>query len=407
MGRKLCQATLTIRMSSRPNGQPTVALTVVVWVAAAPVVVRHGAATQSRRDVASRHSGGTSTICYLREKDRTLPILATTNPAIANTPREDAGVLGVPGTEVAFGGGAFDDQTRDGVRINFGGWWDQATIQGIGFSYLSVGNTTHRFDADVNNFPILGRPFFNALDDVNDALLINFPGEFAGRMSVEASSELQGAEVFSRRLFRQGCNYRVDLLVGYRYTEFEDRLLINDSFEFLQAQNLIPAGTQVVNEDRFNVDNVFHGGQIGVWAQSRSGNWAMDVITKFALGRMNYDGSIQGSTTTTSPGASPATVVGGLLTQRSNIGTFDDSDLAFVPEVTVRIGYQITPYIDMAVGYTFLYWSKFVQTGDLIDSTVDLTQQVGSPTAENRPALVLRDTDFWLQGLTLGINFRF
>ncbi|HNL54844.1 MAG TPA: BBP7 family outer membrane beta-barrel protein [Turneriella sp.] len=89
---------------------------------------------------------------------------------------------------------------------------------------------------------------------------------------------------------------------------------------------------------------------------------------------------------------------------------------AFVPEVNFNVGYQFTNHFKMFVGYDFLYWSKVLRAGDQIDTTVNLAgipyaPQPGQrdadgnviPAGANRPTVLLRETDFWAQGISLGM----
>jgi len=348
----------------------------------------------------------------LWERGQSLPALATTNVNPGSTNRDDAGVLGVDSTRVLFGDESVDED-RHGGRVTFGIWLDQCASVGIGFGYLGVGESTRNFETNSTVSPILARPFFNAIDSSEDALLIGFPNAFSGSFSAQLTSELNAVEAFKRQSCYRGCNSRIDILVGYRYSQMQDSLRIQDSFTFLADQAVaggppIPAGSTVSNLDFFDVDNTLHAGQLGAWAQRRSGNFSMDVIAKVALGNMNHDISTQGETVSAQPNVAAVTVPGGLLVQRSNLGTFEDNGFAVMPEVSTNLGYQINPYIDLTVGYTFMYWSRVVRPGDTIDRVVDLRQQGGNlPDVQQRPAIQFNDTSYWLQGLTFGMNFRY
>ena len=68
--------------------------------------------------------------------------------------------------------------------------------------------------------------------------------------------------------------------------------------------------------------------------------------------------------------------------------TYTRDRFTVVPEVGVNLGYQFTSYLRGSLGYNFLYWSSVARAGD---------QLTGIPKA----------TDFWVQGLTAGVSFRF
>lgn len=88
-----------------------------------------------------------------------------------------------------------------------------------------------------------------------------------------------------------------------------------------------------------------------------------------------------------------------------------------MPEVGFTLGYQVCSWCRATVGYNFLYWSNVIRPGGVIDRGVNATYQPFSPISPTftqngvvagvpaRPA-VFNGSDFWAQGLTLGLEFR-
>jgi hypothetical protein len=79
-----------------------------------------------------------------------------------------------------------------------------------------------------------------------------------------------------------------------------------------------------------------------------------------------------------------------------------------VPELGLNIGYQLTNHIRAFVGYNFLYWSSVVRPGDQIDPRVN-TNLIPPPISTAGPAVpafAFHGSDFWAQGITLGVEFR-
>ncbi len=90
--------------------------------------------------------------------------------------------------------------------------------------------------------------------------------------------------------------------------------------------------------------------------------------------------------------------------------TIAGSRFAVVPELGLNLGYQFTPVIRGFVGYNFIYWSDVVRPGQQIDLNVNRTFQPGSAiprTGATVPGFPFTGTDFWAQGLTVGLEFRF
>ena len=85
---------------------------------------------------------------------------------------------------------------------------------------------------------------------------------------------------------------------------------------------------------------------------------------------------------------------------------------AVVPELGINVGYQINPLWRVFVGYNFLYLSDVVRPGNQIDRVVNTTQLPsvlgpGMLVGPARPTFVMKGTDFWAQGLSVGLEFRY
>ena len=66
----------------------------------------------------------------------------------------------------------------------------------------------------------------------------------------------------------------------------------------------------------------------------------------------------------------------------------------------------------ISVGYQFIYLNRVVRAADQIDRTVDLAQSSSSDplalvAAASRPAVPFNRSDFWTQGLTFGLEWRY
>ncbi|MGG7379585.1 BBP7 family outer membrane beta-barrel protein, partial [Escherichia coli] len=70
----------------------------------------------------------------------------------------------------------------------------------------------------------------------------------------------------------------------------------------------------------------------------------------------------------TTPGGQTSAVVGGLLALPSNIGNFQRNRFGVVPQVGLKVGYNLTDNLRVYVGYDFLWWCNVVRPGDQIDT---------------------------------------
>jgi hypothetical protein len=335
------------------------------------------------------------------DKSTELPVLVTTSPA--GTPEGNAGIIG--SSEILFGVDDISDELLPGGRLTVGTWLGGSTAGVVG-RLFAIESEEVDFTASSQEFPILARPFFNAFTGEEDALLLGFPGQTAGDIHARWESEINGADVGLRQLYCADDNYRIDMLVGYRYMGVDETLSIANALEFID-ENDLNFGTVIEQSDLFDVRNRFHGVDVGFMGHSVNGCWTLDFIAKVALGNVTQDVAISGTTTTTPVTGSPVVLNGGLLTQNSNIGQSDSTDFAAVPEGTLTLGFAINPCLDLSVGYTFLYISRLARAESVIDRSVNLTQQTGPLDGESRPAFRITDTDYWLQGINFGLSWRY
>jgi hypothetical protein len=347
-------------------------------------------------------------------KDSALPPLVTTSPA--GTPRELAGVLGAPGTAVLLGGSSLDNQERSGGRVALGVWLDPAQRWALETNFFYLAQRTVHFNAGSGGTPILARPIFDVTAGQESSELVAFPNLLAGRIAVSATSRFWGLEENLRgTLFQSsgpyGTCYRVGLLGGFRYLRLDEGLGINES---LQVAPGVPmsGGSSILVSDQFGTHNSFYGGQLGAMLEMRRGRWYGDLMGKVALGMTHQVVNINGSTSFAVPGGPTVVQPGGLLALPTNIGHYSRDLFGVVPEVGLKIGYQVTPHVRAFVGYSLLYWNDVARPGNQIDRVVNVSQLpmvLGTPAGAvpPRPAFAFHGTDFWAQGVSLGLEFRY
>jgi hypothetical protein len=333
-----------------------------------------------------------------------LPPLATTSPA-GTTPL-NSGVLGRSDTTVLFGGGPLLTDVRSGGRVTIGYLLDACNGLGIEANYLRLCTATGHFQADSSTVPILARPYFDLGLNTESALLVSHPDFLSGSVAVNTTTDFQGAGVLFRKAMWQGCCERFDFLFGYRYVRLDDELAISQSSLWTREQGIIPRGTTKVLSDSFDTDNQFNGGELGLSYRSRMNQWSLEIMGKAALGNTFSEVRVNGSTLTTLPDGRSAAFVGGLLAQETNIGAFQQNKFSVIPEVGVTLGCNVTQQLRATVGYTFVYWNNVLRPGDQIDRSLSQLPPE-PPTGALRPAVPMKSTNFWAQGINLGLDYCF
>jgi hypothetical protein len=334
-----------------------------------------------------------------------LPFLVTTSPP--GTPRASAGVL--PAATALFGGQVVNQQARSGIQGDLGYWFDnnhQAAIEG-GFFLLSGVSTP--FSASSNGSEILARPFINATTSLAASSLAAFPGVSSGSIRVsESSHEVWGFNLDIRENFFSGTYWRLDSLLGYRSFQFGERLLAQQSVQPIGGP-FVP-GTTITSTDSFATRNIFNGVDLGEHATFTYDAFSLDLIGKVAVGRVEHHLNISGNQVVTVPGTAPVTSEGGLLALSSNIGSRTFQGLTGVPEIGVVCRWQVSEYDNLRLGYSALWLLNVTRPGLAVDQLINpalIPPTTTTPTLTDRPAVNMNTTYLMVQGITLGVEFRY
>ncbi|OHB76791.1 MAG: hypothetical protein A2W31_12660 [Planctomycetes bacterium RBG_16_64_10] len=336
-----------------------------------------------------------------------LPPLVTTSPP--GTPRQDAGVLGEPGTTILFGDEYVNTGSRSGQRLVAGVWLDSCARVGLAFDYFDLAAESTRFSASGDGSPILARPFYNVQTAAPSAQLMSFPGLISGSVQAHSRDYFQstGAWLRCNLADSQWCpcdvrGYRVDLIAGYRYYRLSDALSIDED---LTATDPIFTGTTYDLRDWFQAENEFNGAELGCKTEWYRGRWSLGVLAKMAVGNNRQVVTIDGRTVTTLPGLLPVTEPGALLTAETNIGRYTRDQFTVIPQLGFELGFRLCDHARLLAGYDLIYWPHVLRAADQIDLAVDPRNiPPAQPGGTIFPAARLCSNDFWAQGLNLGLE---
>jgi putative beta barrel porin BBP7 len=331
------------------------------------------------------------------------PIVGTSPPG---TPRIDASVIGTPGYQTLYGADISGRDLQAGGRITLGTWLDATHNAGIGVRFFALDGTAEHFDAVTNGSPILGRPFFNVLLNREDAALIGFPGEVAGNVHAKFTNNLMGTDAYFRVMLERSRLRRLDLLSGYQFMRMDDDLRVDSTSDIIDP-NSLAFGARVNIFDRFRATNEFHGAMVGLQGVMGRGNWSLTALGKIGVGNNHQQVIIDGGQTLSFPPGPGTFTPGGLLAQPSNMGIHVRDRICAIPELTLNLAYHIRPTVSVHVGYNFIWMSNVVVSGDHIDRRVNLSQVPGPVIGPNLPAFQFNSTEYWVQGINLGVNWNF
>jgi len=369
-------------------------------------------------------------------------------PLVTSGSLDDAipGALGQPGTRVLIGGEPIESAVRSGGRVAAGLWVDPERTWGIEGNYLFLPQshvTRSVATSGQPGSPTLAVPIFDTtgvcgLDGVPGETVFILPTPFGaapgfqGRLQLDLASQLQGAEINIIGRPNDGEGLHLDGLAGFRWLQFSESLALTGTTG--AAAGAAVSGFYNVS-DSFQASNNFWGGQLGGRAVYALSAVRLEALAKVALGGVHENVTIDGASQTSSGNlffkTAPAAMPGGIFTQPSNIGSSSQDSFAVVPEVTTRLSYRLTRAIQLSCGYSFLYVSTLARPGPQIDRFINSTRtslanasrattgvgtgpipfgQPGSaPAASGGPAPTFRcqETDFWAQGIDLGVLVEF
>jgi hypothetical protein len=355
-------------------------------------------------------------------KNPRIPVLASTSAL-----DDSANSVLIGGEELPY-----NHVPSSGARVTLSYWladpqpeldWDRPRTWGVEVNFMDLGRRGLAMSNDTGGLVVvtpasgttpavtqrmLVRPFFSLNSNSETFETVASQGVAGGSVVVNSDSELWGTEInFLKNAYYEypGKSVRIDFLAGFRYLDLGEGLSINSVTIPTQAPD---AGTQLLVNDTFNTRNQFYGGQIGAVTKFFLDAVDLTVGFKLGLGNNAQEIHIEGSQ---SENGRFISTNGGLLALPSNSGRFQANQFCFVPEVDVLAHYQICRHLSVEAGYTFLAMSSVVRPGSQIDPVIDVTQipnfpaNGAVPTGVARPSVPFKQSTYWAQGMTVGMEF--
>jgi len=354
-------------------------------------------------------------------KDSPLPLTFLTTTS--NPGSMPIAVLGDPNTGVLLGNQDLNTGAHQGARFTAGLWIDNHHQIGVEGSYFLMANqTTVRTVASGGQpgTPFLAVPFFNEDIGAENTFLVAIPGSFAGTGTLSLTSRFQGGEIEGTVRALEDKNLHLEVLAGFRFLELTENLSFATTSTGLSDPN---TGLILNTVDRFGMTNLFYGWQVGARGTYRLGYFEFSATAKLAVGDMHQTAHLDGFTTTNffnAPAGGPFTGVpaqtlpgSGIFVQSSNMGRYSRDHIAVAPEIGGKVCCQITRHLWVFAGYDFLYLNNVLRPGNQIDRGINVSETLQTaiagnvPTPGSRPAFTFVGSDFWAQGINMGVEFRY
>lgn len=238
-----------------------------------------------------------------------------------------------------------------------------------------------------------------------NGLPVFISGILAGRVSISNSLKFWGSDAAALVNLYRSPRWELSGLAGFRYLNLSENFDLTDSLFGLSGPFVGQSGTV---SDHFGTRNQFYGAALGLRGGASWGPVSLTATARLAFGpsqeELNVSGTFQAVNFSASFGPQ------GVFAQPSNSGTHTSTVLAVVPEVEVKLGYDLTPAVRLTVGYDFIYYSSVVRPGQQINRNLpkgQIFEQGGSSVSSTSPFPLFDKTGFFAQGLSIGMAMRF
>ncbi|GAC1339837.1 MAG: hypothetical protein NVSMB18_08760 [Acetobacteraceae bacterium] len=242
-----------------------------------------------------------------------------------------------------------------------------------------------------------------------DGVPVFLPDAVSGRVTIRNTLQLWGADLTGVRTLAAGSGWELSGLAGPRYLQLSEGLGLTDTI--VGVPGTFFDGQRGTANDSFKTSNRFYGAALGLRGTYAYGPFSAELTGRLAVGLSHEVLSVQGIYRDAGPTMLPANAGQyGIFAQPANEGRFSANKFAVVPDLQIKLGYDITPAFGITVGYSALYDSNVIRPGDQMTRNIpkgQTFQQDGTAPSTTSPARLFRTSDFFAHGLNAGVRFHF
>lgn len=352
-------------------------------------------------------------------------------PLVVTGPSTDPfpGALDQPNTKVLYGGHGIGFNPFSGVRTSLGLWFGNDNRFGFEMTGFILEQKANQFRASggATGNPFIARPFINAQTGFENVYFVsqNFAdldrsAFMTGGIDVSSKTRTWSWEANGLYNFNRDESTSTSVITGFRSVGLREKLHISESL-----QNLNPGGgvfylgspvdpsTRELTFDKFDAQNTFYGGTLGLRSHIEYGRLSVDLTGKASIGVIQQLVDVEGFTAIDAPNGKIAAITpGGVYAVASNIGRHYQERFGVVPEGNINLSYEMTKNVFFRAGYSFLYINSVLRPGNQIDRNVNPAlvpsdATFGTGGGPNSPVFPFHTSSVWLQGANLGFEFRY
>jgi Putative beta barrel porin-7 (BBP7) len=378
----------------------------------------------------------------VKSQQANFPLVTTSAPADFGVPGRitTASLVGADG-KISYDG-------QNGFRLSAGYAFDssgQIGVEASGF-WVNSFNKSNSYGGNAIGLPVVAVPFYDLTVGNTASYVVSFPGINTGGVTIASSSRVYGAEgdaFFNLTGASEGGPGGLALLAGLRYMNIREQLAINTTSTTTSA--FVPtaplpgvffpatpsafgntfagaafapglAPFQVSTSDQIKTTNEFYGANFGFRGDIGYGGFFLSLTGKIAVGCMRESVEVSGASFMSTTGLGSSIVSGqpgGLFNYAQDLGKTSKDRFAIVPEGGANIGYQVTSYLRIQGGYTFIWASNVLRptttfnpgmTPNLVPANPAYT---GAAPSTFVPHDLTQSTEYWLHGFNLGLELSF
>lgn len=377
------------------------------------------------------YGGAEYLLWWVKDAPLSVPLVST--GPIATTHH---GLLASPDTTILYGAPHYPSsggndtqafQAFSGARLTLGYALDDKHRFAIEVSGFSLQQQSAGYEArgDSTGNPVLGIPVYNSVaysigtmtispgeDSLpfalpDDALRSRANGIITGGVKITNKLQLWGTEAVGVISLYRKPSWELSGLVGLRYLDLYENFKITSDIEGVTGPYARQSG---VVTDKFDTQNQFFGGLIGLRGRYSEGSLSVDLAARVSLGVTHQIEDIAGGFVASNFPAGTTTGPEGIFAQPANEGRTSATKFSVVPDLQIKIGYAITPRLRATIGYDFLYYGGVLRPGDQINRNTPKGQtfnQADPTISTTSPTRLFKTSDFFAHGLSFGMEFRF
>ena len=287
----------------------------------------------------------------------------------------------------------------NGVKLTVGAWIDDKKSYGIELTGFYIPRQTQ--SAGYNPLPGNVDAFFSDYSAGSPPFIKQnfFPSDPGSNASFHYSTEQYGGE--ANGLIHIGdwepagdLKIRADGLGGFRYFGLQD--------SYSDEYNEPNAG--FFYNDYFKTENNFYGANLGAHVRLEYERFFAEITPKIALGVTDESVGVNGSNSVPIvPGP------GGFYASGNKLGHRSNDTFAYLPQITIKLGYTISRNVEAFVGYDALYLSDVARVENQISTQLDGNTIAGfnaGAAPDQSPSMNVQSSSLFEQGVTAGLTFK-